>query len=118
MKYHGYSFYLNSTLFELNLAKKMAAAAGVEPATCSLGESRSIQLSYATAFRISLETNPSHRQNIRRIGCAEARRRSKSKPHTEPGNRLVRKAEHLPFWLQTANVIGQPAIDRKTRNRP
>ena len=27
----------------------MAAAAGVEPATCSLGESRSIQLSYATA---------------------------------------------------------------------
>lgn len=28
----------------------MAAAAGVEPATCSLGESRSIQLSYATAF--------------------------------------------------------------------
>ena len=31
----------------------MAAAAGVEPATCSLGESRSIQLSYATAFRIS-----------------------------------------------------------------
>ncbi len=28
---------------------KMAAAAGVEPATCSLGESRSIQLSYATA---------------------------------------------------------------------
>ena len=30
----------------------MAAAAGVEPATCSLGESRSIQLSYATAFCI------------------------------------------------------------------
>ena len=28
----------------------MAAAAGVEPATCSLGESRSIQLSYATAL--------------------------------------------------------------------
>ena len=28
----------------------MAAAAGVEPATCSLGESRSIQLSYAIAF--------------------------------------------------------------------
>ena len=35
----------------------MAAAAGVEPATCSLGESRSIQLSYATAFRISGETS-------------------------------------------------------------
>ena len=30
--------------------QKMAAAAGVEPATCSLGESRSIQLSYATAY--------------------------------------------------------------------
>ena len=43
------SISINSTLFELNLAKKMAAAAGVEPATCSLGESRSIQLSYATA---------------------------------------------------------------------
>ena len=32
-----------------DLSSKMAAAAGVEPATCSLGESRSIQLSYATA---------------------------------------------------------------------
>ena len=31
----------------------MAAAAGVEPATCSLGESRSIQLSYATARSFS-----------------------------------------------------------------
>ena len=30
----------------------MAAAAGVEPATCSLGESRSIQLSYATASSV------------------------------------------------------------------
>ncbi len=27
----------------------MAVAAGIEPTTCSLGESRSIQLSYATA---------------------------------------------------------------------
>ena len=35
----------------------MAAAAGVEPATCSLGESRSIQLSYATSFCISGRTN-------------------------------------------------------------
>ena len=35
----------------------MAAAAGVEPATCSLGESRSIQLSYATSFRISGRRN-------------------------------------------------------------
>ena len=32
---------------------KMAAAAGVEPATCSLGESRSIQLSYATTSESS-----------------------------------------------------------------
>ena len=31
----------------------MAAAGGFEPPACSLGESRSIQLSYATAFRIS-----------------------------------------------------------------
>ena len=42
------SISIKSTFFELNLAKKLAAAAGVEPATCSLGESRSIQLSYAT----------------------------------------------------------------------
>ena len=32
-----------------NLSSKMAVAAGIEPTTCSLGESRSIQLSYATA---------------------------------------------------------------------
>ena len=29
----------------------MAVAAGIEPTTCSLGESRSIQLSYATASK-------------------------------------------------------------------
>ena len=39
----------------------MAAAAGVEPATCSLGESRSIQLSYATAFYLCRK----NRTNIR-----------------------------------------------------
>ena len=39
----------------------MAAAAGVEPATCSLGESRSIQLSYATAFCIFLESSSSEK---------------------------------------------------------
>ena len=32
-----------------DLNSKMAVAAGIEPTTCSLGESRSIQLSYATA---------------------------------------------------------------------
>ena len=44
------SFSIKSTLFELKTHKKMAVAAGIEPTTCSLGESRSIQLSYATAF--------------------------------------------------------------------
>ena len=41
----------------------MAAAAGVEPATCSLGESRSIQLSYATASQVEndLQTEPVRR---------------------------------------------------------
>ena len=34
----------------------MAVAAGIEPTTCSLGESRSIQLSYATAS-VSLQKN-------------------------------------------------------------
>ena len=34
----------------------MAAAAGVEPATCSLGESRSIQLSYATVFCVPFQS--------------------------------------------------------------
>ena len=37
----------------------MAAAAGVEPATCSLGESRSIQLSYATACFVVLRMKTS-----------------------------------------------------------
>ena len=57
MKKQVLSISIKSTLFELKTHKKMAAAAGVEPATCSLGESRSIQLSYATAFRISGETS-------------------------------------------------------------
>ena len=42
----------------------MAAAAGVEPATCSLGESRSIQLSYATA---RLFSPPAGRGNSNRM---------------------------------------------------
>ena len=33
----------------------MAVAAGIEPTTCSLGESRSIQLSYATVSKSSQE---------------------------------------------------------------
>ena len=41
---------------KLLFKEKMAAAAGVEPATCSLGESRSIQLSYATAFRVLFQS--------------------------------------------------------------
>ena len=41
-----------------DLRSKMAAAAGVEPETCSLGESRSIQLSYATACLAVSRTVP------------------------------------------------------------
>ena len=39
----------------------MAVAAGIEPTTCSLGESRSIQLSYATArFFLSRRIRKQH----------------------------------------------------------
>ena len=40
----------------------MAVAAGIEPTTCSLGESRSIQLSYATAFYLCRKNRTNHPQ--------------------------------------------------------
>ena len=40
----------------------MAVAAGIEPTTCSLGESRSIQLSYATASSCFAEENSTEKQ--------------------------------------------------------
>ena len=45
-----------------DLSSKLAAAAGVEPATCSLGESRSIQLSYVTASSCFAEENATEKQ--------------------------------------------------------
>ena len=54
-----------------DLSSKMAAAAGVEPATCSLGESRSIQLSYATASSVvPLEKVPDDPGRDRRPGSS------------------------------------------------
>ena len=49
MKMQVLSIPIKSTLFELKTHNKLAMAGGFGPPTCSLGESRSIQLSYATA---------------------------------------------------------------------
>ena len=40
----------------------MAVAAGIEPTTCSLGESRSIQLSYATVSDLSWNSQQNERK--------------------------------------------------------
>ena len=58
-----------------DLSSKMAVAAGIEPTTCSLGESRSIQLSYATASEFLQGNRPNQNKSVIRV-CRLYRQRA------------------------------------------